>query len=41
MEPGTASRGLLTTKEVADYRRLKERKIYDLVREAECDLAVE
>jgi excisionase family DNA binding protein len=28
-----ASRALLTTREVADYLRLKERKIYDLVRE--------
>jgi excisionase family DNA binding protein len=33
MERGPASRGLLTTKEVADYLRLKERKIYDLVRD--------
>jgi excisionase family DNA binding protein len=33
MEPALASRALLTTKEVADYLRLKERKIYDLVRD--------
>jgi len=29
----TASRELLTTREVADYLRIKERKVYDLVRE--------
>jgi excisionase family DNA binding protein len=28
-----AARALLTTKEVADYLRIKERKVYDLVRE--------
>src|SRR5919109_2083927 len=29
----TAARALLTTREVADYLRIKERKVYDLVRE--------
>jgi Helix-turn-helix domain len=29
----TAARELLTTREVADYLRIKERKVYDLVRE--------
>jgi excisionase family DNA binding protein len=28
-----AARALLTTREVADYLRIKERKVYDLVRE--------
>ncbi|MDZ7853192.1 MAG: helix-turn-helix transcriptional regulator [Halomonas sp.] len=32
-DPGSASRAYLTTAEVADYLRLKERKVYDLVRQ--------
>src|SRR5919109_648987 len=33
MADTTTARALLTTKEVADYLRIKERKVYDLVRE--------